>query len=107
MSSAPSPAMDAAIEQLRLRAIRAVIFAKKTRVRKFIKQPWQLDSIYSELSYADARGAIAIAEHLIERDSAKERRMMGGEVPLINAHAVMLYGRALRRHERRQMREAA
>lgn len=94
------PAHEALLIAEARRSVRA---AKKMRVLKFIRMPWQLDMLFPDLSHRSGAQIVEIAHWLIERETTRPRRHigLGGEIPMLNAQAVLLLGRALRLHERR------
>ena len=59
-----------------------------------------LEPLYPGLACASDATLIAVAKHLVERESRSPRRWFGfgGEVSLVNAKAALLLGRARRRH---------
>lgn len=71
----------------------------KVRARHYARQPLALEALYPGLSHARPDKMVAIATHLIERESLTPRRWFafGGEINLVNARAACLLGRALRR----------
>ncbi|QBR70644.1 hypothetical protein CU048_04425 [Beijerinckiaceae bacterium] len=97
------PSVEAA---LRAQATRTVIQSVKHRARCYARQPMSLDTAYSGLSAAAPETMIAIGRHLVEVERRAPCRWFGfgGEVPLINAKAIILLGRALRRARRLQQR---
>jgi hypothetical protein len=85
-------------------ARRAAAHMIKTRARHYGRRPLALDALHPGLGMAPPATLIAIAAHLVERESRSPRRWFGfgGEVSLVNARAALLLGRALRRAERVQ-----
>jgi hypothetical protein len=71
----------------------------KQRARRYARQPSLMDSLYAGLSVAPAATMIAIARHLIEQERHNPAAwfVRGGEVHLINLHAILLLGRTWRR----------
>jgi hypothetical protein len=71
----------------------------KVRARFYSRRPLALETLHPGLSTAPPATLVAIAEHLIDRETQSPRRWFGfgGEVGLINARAVLLLGRTLRR----------
>ena len=61
----------------------------KARARVYARRPMALEPLYPGLACASAATPIAVAEHLVERESRSPRRWFGfgGEVSLINARA--------------------
>lgn len=84
-------------------ARRAVSHMIKARARLYARKPMALDALHPGLSCAAPATLIAIAEHLVERETMSPRRWFGfgGEVSLINARAAHVLGRAQRRAMRR------
>jgi hypothetical protein len=82
------------------RAARAAVAHRiKARARIYAKHPMALEPLYPSLSCAPVATLIAVAEHLVERESRSPQRWFGfgGEVSLVNAKAALLLGRARRR----------
>jgi hypothetical protein len=77
------------------RTARALI---KERSRAYAGSPLLLEAVWPGLSSAAPETMIAIANYLIACEEASPRRWMGfgGEVPLLNAKAVLLLARARR-----------
>ena len=71
----------------------------KARARFYARRPMALDALHPGLAAASPATLVAVATHLVERESRSPRRWygFGGEVGLINARAALLLGRALRR----------
>jgi len=82
---------------LRAQAVRTAAALIKKRARAYAKSPVLLDSVSLGLSSAAPETAIAVARHVIMTERNLPRRWFGagGEIPSINAKAVLLYGRAL------------
>jgi hypothetical protein len=100
-------AWDAAFAALDRQAQKTAAFLIKQRARRYVERPTQLEILYPGLSTASPIKMIAIGEHLLEFERAKRPFFgFGGEVMAINAKAVVLLGRAMRRAERK-MQEAA
>jgi hypothetical protein len=99
MPQVPLRAEAATLEALRAKARRSAAHLVKTRARAFAKRPMALEVLYPGLAAAKPETLIAIAEHLLERQRSNPQRWFGfgGEVTALNAKAVLLYGRALRR----------
>lgn len=89
-------------------ACRAASHMVKTRARHYARRPTALEALHPGLSMAAAKTLVAIAEHLVERESRSPRRWFGfgGEVSLVNARAALLLGRVRRRAERAGMTAA-
>ena len=83
-------------------ARRSVAHTIKARARRYARRPQALDALMPGLGCATPATLIAVAEHLVERESNSPRRWFGfgGEVSLLNARAALLLGRALRRKGR-------
>jgi hypothetical protein len=94
---------------LRAQATRTAVDLIKDRARAYAKRPMTLENIFPGLSAAAPETIIAVAKHLIAAESNAPRRWFGfgGEVPILNAKAVLLSARALRRDERRRARPRA
>lgn len=90
----PSP-LDRALAAAAHRAARLV----KDRARSFARRPLTLDAVFPGLANADAETMIAVGRYLLEGERKSPRRWFGfgGEIPAINAKAVLLLGRARRR----------
>lgn len=84
---------------LRAQATRTAVQLIKHRARSYAKRPMTLDNAYSGLSAATPETIIAVGRHLIERERQTPCRWFGfgGEVPIINAKAILLFGRMMRR----------
>ncbi len=95
----PSPAQDHAEAALRAQAHRTVVFLIKTRACAYAKRAMTLETIRPGLAAATPDTMAAVAKHLIETEIKAPRRWFGfgGEVPILNAKAVLLYARAWRR----------
>ena len=80
-------------------ARRAACHLVKTRARHYARRPLALEALFPGLSIAPPRTLVAVAAHLVERETRSPRRWFGfgGEVNLVNARAALLLGRALRR----------
>ena len=82
-------------------AARSAVTQKiKMRARLYAKRPMALEPLYPGLACAPPATLVAIAAHLVDRETRSPRRWFGfgGEVSLINAKAALLLGRTLRRH---------
>lgn len=95
----PSPAQSHAEAALRAQAHRTIVSIIKTRARAYAKHPMSLETVQPGLAAATPGTMAAVAKHLIETEIKAPRRWFGfgGEVPLLNAKAVLLYARARRR----------
>ncbi|MCI0601141.1 MAG: hypothetical protein L0Y60_16815 [Beijerinckiaceae bacterium] len=84
---------------LRAQAARTAVGVIKQRARVYARRPMSLESVFPGLSAAAPETIIAVAKHLIVTEREAPRRWLGfgGEVSLLNAKAVLLLGRALRR----------
>lgn len=80
-------------------AIRAVIRMIKHRARGYAQHPMALETITPGLAAAAPDTLEAVARQLIERERVTPRRWFGfgGEVPLLNAKALLLLARVRRR----------
>ena len=80
-------------------AVRSIAHQVKKRARLYASHPFGLESLYPGLSSASSETLLAIAAHLVERETRSQRRWFGfgGEVTLLNAKAALLLGRARRR----------
>jgi hypothetical protein len=94
---------------LRAQATRTAVDLIKDRARAYAKRPMSLENVFPGLSAAAPDAAIAVAKHLIALESNAPRRWFGfgGEVPILNAKAVLLSARARRRDKRRRARKPA
>jgi hypothetical protein len=92
---------------LRAQARRTAVGVIKDRARAYAKRPVTLESVFPGLSAAAPETIIGVATHLIAVEKNAPRRWFGsgGEVPILNAKAVLLSARALRRDERRRARQ--
>ena len=105
MQNRPSSCANAEAA-LRAQATRTAIDLIKDRARAYAKRPMTLENVFPGLSAAAPETIIAVAKHLIaaERNVARRWFGFGGEVPLLNAKAVLLSARAFRRDEGRRAR---
>jgi hypothetical protein len=94
---------------IRARATRTAIDLIKDRARAYAKRPMTLENVFPGLSAAAPETIIAVTKHLIATERHAPRRWFGfgGEVPILNAKAVLLSARALRRDEGRRARKRA
>lgn len=94
---------------LRSQATRTAVLTIKTRARAFADRPAALEPFCPGLSLAAPERIVAAGAQLIAAETAAPRRWFGfgGEVPLLNAKAVMLFGRALRRAAAKRRRARA
>jgi hypothetical protein len=99
MPDVPESLDDVLRARVHAAARRAACHAVKSRARLYARRPFGLDAVFPGLSAAPPATMIAVAEHLIEAERGSPARWFGfgGEVPLLNARAVLLLGRALRR----------
>ena len=81
-------------------ATRTALHIVKRQARRYARRPALMDLLFPGLSVAPAATMIAIAEHLIEQERLDMSRwfVRGGEVRLVNMHALLLLGRTWRRH---------
>jgi hypothetical protein len=94
---------------LRAQATRTAVDIIKVRARAYAKRTMTLESVFLGLSAAAPETKIAVAKHLIatERNAPHRWLGFGGEVPILNAKAVLLSARALRRDDGRRGRKRA
>jgi len=99
-----TPAQAHAEAALRAQATRTAIFLIKHRARAYAKRPMTLENVFPGLAAAAPETMVAAAKHLIETERQAPRRWFGcgGEVPILNAKAVLLVARARRRAAKRQ-----
>ena len=92
-------------EAVKATARRAATHMVKVRARHYDRRPMALEALHPGLSGATTPTLIAIAEHLVERETRSPRRWFGfgGEVTLLNARAALLLGRARRRAETKRL----
>jgi hypothetical protein len=95
----PTPAQVNAETALYAQARRSAVFLVKQRARAYAKRPMTLENVCPGLAAAAPETMIAMATHLIETERHTPRRWFGfgGEVPILNAKAVLLLARARRR----------
>ena len=107
--SIPLPAHANAEAALGAQATRTAVVLIKDRARAYAKRPMMLENFFSGLSAAAPETIMAVAKHLIAAEGNAPRRWFGfgGEVPILNAKAVLLSARALRRDEGRRARPRA
>ncbi len=93
------PAQFNAEAAFHAQAVRTAAFLVKQRARAYAKRPMTLDTISPGLAAAAPETLAGMAKHLIEREKEAPRRWFGfgGEVPILNAKAVLLFARARRR----------
>ncbi|HUB65772.1 MAG TPA: hypothetical protein VL996_15215 [Methylocella sp.] len=98
----PSPAQFHAEAAFRAQALRTVIHLVKHRARAYAKRPMSLEMVAPGLAAAAPETMAAVAKQLIEKETMAPRRWFGfgGEVPILNAKAVLLLARARRRAAR-------
>ena len=103
----PARANDEAV--LRVQATRTVVDLIKDRARDYAKRPITLENVSQGLSAAAPETIIAVAKHLIavERNAPRRWFGFGGELPILNAKAILLSARALRRDDGRRGRKRA
>jgi hypothetical protein len=84
---------------LRKQATRTAVDLIKERARTYTKCPMTLENVFPGLSAAAPEAIIAVAKHLIAAERNAPRRWFGfaGELPILNAKAILLSARALRR----------
>jgi len=83
-------------------ATRTIAFLVKQRARAYAKHPMTLETISPGLGAAGPETMIALAKLLIETETRTPRRWFGfgGEIPVLNAKAVLLFARTRRRAAR-------
>lgn len=83
----------------RAEARRTALLMIKRRARTYARRPSDLDVLAPGLSAAAPDALIAFGADLLRREAAAPARWFGfgGEVPALNARALMLLGRTLRR----------
>jgi hypothetical protein len=88
---------------LRAQATRTAVDLMKDRARAYAKRPTMLENVSLGLSAAAPETIIGVAKRLIAAERNAPRRWfgLGGEVPILNAKAVLLSARARRRDEGR------
>jgi hypothetical protein len=104
------PAARANVEAaLRAQARRTAVDLIKDRARAYAKRPKSLENVIPGLSAAAPETIIAVAKHLIalERNAPRRWFGFGGEVPILNAKAILLSARALRRGKRKNPKAGA
>jgi hypothetical protein len=86
---------------LRAQATRTAVDLIKDLARAYAERPRTLENVFPGLSAAAPETIIAVAKHLIAAERNAPRRWFGfgGEIPILNAKAVLLSARALRRDE--------
>jgi hypothetical protein len=101
------PTAQAHVEvALRAQATRTAVDLMKDRARAYAKRPMTLENVFPGLSAAAPETIIGVAKHLIAAERMPRRWFgLGGEVPVLNATAVLLSARALRRDEGRRARQ--
>jgi len=94
--------------ELKAAAVRGARTAIKVRVRRFILDPDSLEFLKLGLSFATPRGQIAYGKRMLEADILNPRPMcgFGGEVPALNAKALIWLGRYRRFVEARALAAA-
>lgn len=97
MAGSPQFLIDI-LTALRTQAAQTARALIKERARAYAGSPLLLEAVWPGLSSAAPETMIAIANYLIACEKASPRRWMGfgGEVPLLNARAVLLLARARR-----------
>jgi hypothetical protein len=94
---------------LRAQATRTAVDLIKDRARAYAKRPMSLENVIPGLSAAAPETIIAVAKHLIalERNAPRRWFGFGGEVPILNAKAILLSARALPRGKRKNPKAGA
>ncbi|MGO9673113.1 MAG: hypothetical protein ACLPSF_02910 [Methylocella sp.] len=98
-TSPTCPARAELAAALKAQASRTALQMIKYRARAYAKRPRDLDALAPGLSAAAPETLIAAGAHLLRAEAAAPRRWFGfgAEPPALNARALMLLGRALRR----------
>jgi hypothetical protein len=106
-ANAEAPARANVEAALRAQATCTAVDLIKERARAYAKRPMTLENVFPGLSAAAPETIIAVAKNLIATERNAPRRWFGfgGEVPILNAKAVLLSARALRRDEGRRARK--
>lgn len=101
--SAPFVPDSSPIDRAFVSPTRLVARLVKDRARAFLRRPSSLDLVFPGLSVATADTMIAVARRLLETERQTLRRWFGfgGEIPALNARAVLVVARARRRAEGR------
>jgi hypothetical protein len=88
---------------LYVQARRSAAFLVKQPARAFAKCPLTLENVRPGLTAAAPETMLAVAAHLFEAERNTPRWWFGfgGEVPILNAKALMLLARAWRRAQSR------
>lgn len=94
---------------LRAQATRTAVDLIKDRARAYAKRPMTLENVFPGHSTAAPETTIAVAKHLIGAERKAPHRWFGfgGEVPILDAKAVLLSARVLRRVKGRRARKRA
>ena len=97
--------MAAIALEMEAKARRAVASIIKARARQFMRQPMQLEAIEPELATAAPNKLIETGFKILSHEMRSPRRLFGfgGEIPALNAKAVILLGRYQRWLEARQL----
>jgi hypothetical protein len=105
----PPPARAIVEAALHVQATRTAVELIKERARAYAKRPMTLENVFPGLSAAAPETIIAVAKYLLAAERIAPRRWFGfgGEVPILNAKAVLLSARALRRDEGQRARKRA
>jgi|SRR6516162_2227985 hypothetical protein len=100
MSDHARSAQSRTREGLRFQANRTACQLIKGRARIYAQRPQLLETVFPGLSSASPDTLIAVAAHLMENARSNPRRWFGfgGEISILNAKAVRLLGRTLRRN---------
>lgn len=96
----PTPTARAELAAaLRAQARRAAHQMVKDRARAYARRPRDLDAFAPGLAAAAPETLIAAGAHLLRLEASAPRRWFGfgAEAPALNARALMLLGRTLRR----------
>ena len=98
-----TPAKVNAETALYAQARSSAVCLVKQRARAYAKRPLTLENVCPGLAAAAPETMLAMAKHLFETERQTPRRWFGfgGEVPILNAKAVMLLARTRRRAQLR------
>ncbi len=99
MPTRTPPAETQLAAAFRSQADRTARYLVKCRARTYAKRPIDLDAIVPGLSTALPEALMAAGANLLQSERHAPRRWFGfgAEAPIINARALILLGRTLRR----------
>jgi len=92
----PRTASPERLARLRRNAEQSIRAAAKKRAQAFIRHPPLLETLRKNLSGADAHQLIATAAGFAQNITHNGNVSLGGDTKVINAKALMLYGRWMR-----------